>query len=46
MTELASTLPDVQMWQDFDAIAKLSQATASDDRTLWDALETPAVEAK
>ena len=46
VTELASTLPDVQMWQDFDAIAKLSQATASDDRTLWDALETPAVEAK
>jgi len=40
---VATTLPDVQMWQDFDAITKLSQSTASDDKILWAALETPAV---
>src|SRR5438876_5960014 len=40
VTQIARTLPDVQMWQDFDAIAKLSQLTASDDKVLWDALET------
>lgn len=39
---VTDTLPDLQMWQDFDAIVKLTQATASDDRTLWDALGTPA----
>ncbi len=39
---VATTLPDVQMWQDFDAIAKLGQSTASDDKLLWAALETPA----
>ena len=41
VTRIARTLPDVQMWQDFDAIAKLSQP-ASDDKLLWAALETPS----
>src|SRR5882762_3250969 len=40
VTGIASTLPDMQMWQDFDAIAKLSQPTASQDEILWKALDS------
>ena len=40
VTEIASTLPDLQMWQDFDAIATLGQPSASDDKLLWAALDT------
>lgn len=36
---LAATLPDVQMWQDFDAIAKLGHSTTSQDEILWAALD-------
>jgi len=40
VTKVASTLPDVQMWQDFDAIAKLSQpVSAAQDEILWAALK-------
>jgi hypothetical protein len=38
MTQLATTLPDVQMWKDFDAIAGLDQAGPSQDQILWAAL--------
>ena len=43
VTRIATTLPDVQMWQDFDAIAKLTQPTAADDKVLWAALESAPV---
>jgi hypothetical protein len=38
VTQLATTLPDVQMWKDFDAIAGLDQATPLQDQILWTAL--------
>src|ERR1044071_5110671 len=38
MTRLATTLPDVQMWKDFDTIAGLDQAGPSQDQILWAAL--------
>ena len=38
VTQLATTLPDVQMWKDFDAIAGLDQSTPLQDQILWTAL--------
>jgi|SRR4051794_17462019 len=38
VTQLAATLPDVQMWKDFDAIAGLDQANPLQDQILWTAL--------
>lgn len=43
VTDLATALPSVQMWQDFDAIANLAQPqphTPSQDEILWAALES------
>jgi len=40
VTKVASTLPDVQMWQDFDAIARLAQPVSpAQDEILWAALK-------
>jgi hypothetical protein len=45
ISKMASTLPDVQMWEDFDAIAKLGQTAvpSSQDEILWAALGATAV---
>ena len=40
VTQLATTVPDVRMWQDFDAIASLDQVAPSRDQVLWNALTT------
>jgi len=43
VTKLAANLPDVQMWQDFEAISKLNQLTPSSrDDILWAALSAPS----
>lgn len=40
VSKMATTLPDVQMWEDFDAISKLGQTAvpSSQDEILWAAL--------
>jgi hypothetical protein len=40
VSKVATTLPDVQMWEDFDAISKLGQTAvpSSQDEILWAAL--------
>ena len=45
VSKMATTLPDVQMWEDFDAIAKLGQTAvpSSQDEILWAALGATAV---
>ena len=40
VTTLAENLPDVKMWQDFDAIARLNEPTPSRDDVLWAALSS------
>ncbi len=43
VTKVAANLPDVQMWQDFEAISKLNQLTPSSrDDILWAALSAPS----
>ena len=45
VSRMATTLPDVQMWEDFDAIAKLGQTAvpSSQDEILWAALSASSV---
>jgi len=38
VSQVAATVPDVRMWQDFDTIASLDEVSPSRDQILWTAL--------